>query len=183
MISTVKVSILTHTVAPRYTNLADCLCTWPAASVTKVTLSIPFVIGHTVSVLASETANPNEAYIATAPASIFARLCLDLETMPASSAYSIPHIGCGSATVPWGLCRPFFGLSRFFLPPPISILTFYHGAHHTLHHICIGTKPLMRVAVERFIANADVVKDMVCSMVRGEKGVGNTRETRQETAT
>ena len=43
-------SAFLHTVAPRYTNLAVCLYTWPAASVTKVTLSIIFVIRHMVSV-------------------------------------------------------------------------------------------------------------------------------------
>ena len=45
--------------------MAVCLYTWPAASVTKVTLSIHFVVRHVVYVLASETVNPNEAHTAT----------------------------------------------------------------------------------------------------------------------
>ena len=65
---------------------AVCLYTWPAASVKKATLSVPFVIRHMVSVLVSETVNPNEALTATITVIIFARLLLDLETMPASSA-------------------------------------------------------------------------------------------------
>ena len=74
-----------HTVTPRYTNSAVYLHTWPASTVTKVTLSIPFIIGHR-SVLASETVNPNEANTGTKAAIIFATMSLDLETMPASPA-------------------------------------------------------------------------------------------------
>ena len=71
-----------------------------------------------VSVLASETVGPNEARTAAIPALVSARLFLDLEAMPASSAYSIPQIGCGSATVSWGLSRPFSGVSGFVPPAP-----------------------------------------------------------------
>ena len=60
--------------------------TWPIASVTKVTLSIYFVIKHMVSVLASETTNPNEEHTATITVRISARLFLDLVTMPASAS-------------------------------------------------------------------------------------------------
>ena len=60
--------------------------TWPAASVTQVTLFILFVIRYMVSVLASETVNPNEAHTATITAIIFARLFVDIQTRPPSSA-------------------------------------------------------------------------------------------------
>ena len=81
-----KVSILAHSY-PMVHKLGGLLVyAWPAASVTKVSLSIPFVIRHMVSVSASETVNPNEADTATITTIIFARLFLDLETMPASSA-------------------------------------------------------------------------------------------------
>ena len=67
--------------------------------------------------------------------------------------HTIPHIGCGSATISRGLCRPFFGLSRF-CPPPILHL----GAHHTLHHICIA------VALNRSTATrSTAVKKMLNS--------------------
>ena len=94
-----------------------------------------------VAVLAFETVSPIEAHTATISFIIFARLFLDLETMPASSAYNIPQIGCGSATFSWGLSRPFSGLPRF-CPAPFLILLF--GAHHILYHICIGVKALHR---------------------------------------
>lgn len=80
-----------------------------------------------VSVLASETVNPNEAHTAMISAIIFARLFFDLETMPTSSAYSIPHIGCGSATtVSWGFISPFLRPRSLTFPPPFSPFTLVH---------------------------------------------------------
>ena len=94
-----------------------------------------------VSVLISEIVNPNEARTAAISAIIFTRLFLDLQTMTASSAYSIPQIGFGSATVSWEISRPFSGLS---LSPPHPLRLLRLGAHHILHHTCNGTEPLHR---------------------------------------
>ena len=58
----------------------------------------------------------------------------NLETRPASSAYSISQIGCGSATVWWG----YITLSPASLAsPPPPALTHHIGTNHILHHICI----------------------------------------------
>ena len=77
---------------------------------------------HMVSVLASETVNPNEPHTAMISAIIFAGLFLDLETMPASSAYDIPRIGCGSASL-LGFISPFLSPPP---PPPAPHCTPYH---------------------------------------------------------
>ncbi|CAM9239845.1 unnamed protein product, partial [Laminaria digitata] len=111
-------SAVSLTVVPRYTHLAVCY-TWPAASSNKVTMSIPFANRHMVSFLVSETINPNEAHTATISAIIFAKMFFDLETMPASSAYSSPLISFLSIIVaPLGLCRSFSGFSLLLPPPP-----------------------------------------------------------------
>ena len=71
-------------------------------------------------------------HTATMSTIIFARLSLDLETMPALSAYSIPQVGCGSASL-LGFVSPFF---RPSIP--------YLGAYRILHHIYVHAKPLHR---------------------------------------
>ena len=103
--------------------------TWPAASVTNVTLSIPFVIRHMVSVLASETVSPNEAHIATISAIILARLFLDLETIPHRLHTAFPR-SVSAPPVSWRISRPFSGLSRFF-PPPLFSFTLVHTISFT----------------------------------------------------
>ena len=65
----------------------------------------PLVYRHMLSVFASETVSPNAEHAVTITVIILSSPSDDRDTMPASSAYSIPH----------NLCT-----SSFFPPPPVD---------------------------------------------------------------
>ena len=118
-----------HSVARRHTNLVVCWYTSPAASATKVTLYMCFVIRHIHGL--SEAVATNE-HTRNISAVILARLFLEFEEMPASSACIIPQIGFGSATLSRGSSRP----SPASLAPRSSFLPFVNNTNRTSAAFC-----------------------------------------------
>ena len=126
-ISAVRSAFL-YTIAPRYTNLVVCLfvCTQVAGCLSSE--SNPAHTFHHQAHglrLGFRNCQFERPRTATISAIIFASLFLDLETMPASSAYCIPSLGCDTATVSWGLSRPLSVPPRFSRPS-ISSLALVH---------------------------------------------------------
>ena len=93
-------SLSAVTAPPKYTNSFVCLYTWPAALIVNDTFPPPLVCRHMISVSASETAYPNDEHAVTITAIILSSLFEYPDTMPASSAYSIPHNICTSSSFP-----------------------------------------------------------------------------------
>ena len=82
---------------PKYTNSIVCLCTWPAALIVKDTFPPPLVCRHIISVFASDTVSPNDKHAVMITVIILSSPSDDRDTMPASSACSIPHNLCTSS--------------------------------------------------------------------------------------
>ena len=85
---------------PKYTNSTGGLYTWPAAVPVNVMCPPPFVCGPMIPFLAPETVNPNSAHEVTITVIIFSNRSGDRDTMPASSAYSIPPQRLGLLLLP-----------------------------------------------------------------------------------
>ena len=83
---------------PKYTNSIACLYTWPAALMVNDTFSPRLVCRHMISVLDSETVSPNAEHAVTITVTVLSNPYDDRDTMPASSAYSIPHDLCTSSS-------------------------------------------------------------------------------------
>ena len=85
-------------IAPtKYTHSIVCLYTWPAALIVKDTFPPPLIYRHIISFLASETVSQNDEHAVTITGITLPGPSDDRDTMPASSAYSIPHNICTSS--------------------------------------------------------------------------------------
>ena len=82
---------------PKYTNSIVRLYTSPAAMIGKDTCPPLLFSRHIIiSVFASDTVSPNDEHAVTINVIILSSHSDDGDTMPASSAYSIPHHLCTS---------------------------------------------------------------------------------------
>ena len=99
---------------PKYTKSTICLYSWPAAVTVNGTYPPPFL--YMISVLASDTVSPNAAHAVTITVIIFSNPSGDRDTMPASSAYSIPHNVWASSPFLSPSTLPARALLLFFSP-------------------------------------------------------------------